>query len=118
MEQQLASGLGEGQIADFIKDDEVETVKVTVVRPCFPLRVCVSKQLTRSTTLKEWPRVRRDESTGDHNVCPRWPLRIRAKNWRPGIDTTRIVLSAIGYNVPIACIIGELQSPAVSSLPV
>jgi hypothetical protein len=56
VEQQLAAGLGEGQIAEFVEDDEVQ--RGSGSRPCgLPAGAGLGLEpLTRSTTLKKRPR--------------------------------------------------------------
>ena len=51
MEQQLAAGLSEGQIAEFIENDEVEPGQVIGDTALSAVRVSVSSWLTRSMTL-------------------------------------------------------------------
>lgn len=51
MEQELATGLGEGQISEFVQDDESIRDRCSASRPCRPQRVWISRRLTRSTTL-------------------------------------------------------------------
>jgi hypothetical protein len=58
VEQELAAGLGEGQIAEFVEDDEVhagqmfgEPTQMFGEPTLRLLRVSVSSRLTRSTTL-------------------------------------------------------------------
>lgn len=55
VEEKLAAGLGEGQISEFVQNNEV-VPGCSASRPCRPLRVSVSRRLTRSTTLKKRPR--------------------------------------------------------------
>jgi hypothetical protein len=56
VEQQLAAGLGEGQISEFIEDDKVLAPEM-IGHASRPARVSASSLLTRSTTLKKRPRV-------------------------------------------------------------
>ncbi len=55
MEQELPTGLGEGQIAKFIEQHEVEAAEIVGDAALFAERVSLSSRLTRSTTLKKRP---------------------------------------------------------------
>jgi hypothetical protein len=56
MEKQLAAGLGEGEIAEFVEDDEVEAGQMIGDGACRPARASASSWLTRSTVVKKRPR--------------------------------------------------------------
>ena len=57
VEQQLAAGLGERQIAEFVEDDEVQARELARrAGPGLPARASSSSRLTRSTVLKKRPR--------------------------------------------------------------
>ena len=49
MEQQLAAGLREGQIAEFVENDEVEARQIIGKPPRRPARASASRRFTRST---------------------------------------------------------------------
>jgi hypothetical protein len=51
VEQQLAAGLSERQVAEFFEDEEVQPGQMLGDATLPPLRVSVSSRLTRSTTL-------------------------------------------------------------------
>ena len=56
VEHQLVAGLGEWQIVELVEDDEITGVSWSASLPWRPARVSASSRLTRSTTLKNWPR--------------------------------------------------------------
>ena len=56
MEQQLPAGLSEGQIAEFVEDDEVEAREVIGEPSLAAARDSASSWLTRSTVVKKRPR--------------------------------------------------------------
>ena len=56
MEQQLPAGLGEGQIAEFVEDDEVEAGEIIGETPLAAGATSASSRLTRSTVVKKRPR--------------------------------------------------------------
>lgn len=47
----LATGLSKRKISEFVQNDEVHAALMLGEPPCRPLRVSVSRRLTRSTTL-------------------------------------------------------------------
>jgi hypothetical protein len=51
VEEKLPAGLGEGQIAELVQHDKVESGQIIRMRPWRPARVSLSSRLTRSTTL-------------------------------------------------------------------
>jgi hypothetical protein len=56
VEEQLTTGLGEGKVAEFIENDEVQAAEVVGNAACRPARASASSLLTRSMTLKNRPR--------------------------------------------------------------
>ncbi|MET3583891.1 hypothetical protein ABID19_006957 [Mesorhizobium robiniae] len=77
MEEQLPAGLGEGKIAEFIEDDEVEPGKV-IGNAALPAGTGLGLEpVDRSTTLKKRPRapLRMGDGNGDRQMrlagaCP------------------------------------------------
>ena len=51
MEQELPAGLGEGQVAEFVEDDEVAAYELICGAALRPARSSASRWLTMSTTL-------------------------------------------------------------------
>ena len=51
MKEQLAAGLSEGQVAEFVENDEVHAREIFGEPPCRLARASLSSRLTRSTTV-------------------------------------------------------------------
>ena len=51
MKEQLAAGLSEGLVAEFVENDEVHAREILASRPCRLARASLSSRLTRSTTV-------------------------------------------------------------------
>lgn len=63
------SGQREGQIAEFVENDEVHPGEVIGDASLTPARVSASSRLTRSTTLKKRPRKLDRWSSGLRSIC-------------------------------------------------
>ncbi len=56
VKEKLAAGLGEGEISEFVEDDEVHAGQIVGDRPWRPARGSASRRLARSTVVNKRPR--------------------------------------------------------------